>query len=335
MILRLILLRLAQAVPVLLVVAALAFALGKFAGDPLTAALGPDATAAQRQAAAAELGLNASLPERYLRFVVRVAEGDFGFSTRLGAPVGQVIAERLPATLELAGVAFLVSLVIGIGGGAYTAVRRRARSTRLLMVGSLLGVSLPPFLTGTLLILLFAATLRLLPSFGRGEVVDVGGWTTGLLTAGGWRALVLPVTTLAIFQSSLLLRLVRAGVITAMASEYVRFARARGLSHGVVVRHALVNALVPVVAAASVQLGMLVAFSVVTETVFQWPGVGQLLVQSVAAADVPVIAAYLVLVALLFVAINLAADLLCLAIDPRLRGVRRGTAGLDAAGAGA
>ena len=244
MILRLILLRLAQAVPVLLVVAALAFALGKFAGDPLTAALGPDATAAQRQAAAAELGLNASLPERYLRFVVRVAEGDFGFSTRLGAPVGQVIAERLPATLELAGVAFLVSLVIGIGGGAYTAVRRRARSTRLLMVGSLLGVSLPPFLTGTLLILLFAATLRLLPSFGRGEVVDVGGWTTGLLTAGGWRALVLPVTTLAIFQSSLLLRLVRAGVITAMASEYVRFARARGLSHGVVVRHALVNALI-------------------------------------------------------------------------------------------
>jgi len=188
------------------------------------------------------------------------------------------------------------------------------------MVGSLLGVSLPPFLTGTLLLLLFSATLRLLPSFGRGDLVTVGPWATGLLTGSGWAALVLPVATLAIFQAALLLRLVRGGMIAAMDSEFIRFARARGLPRGVVIRHALVNALVPVVAAASVQLGMLVAFSVVTETVFQWPGVGQLLVQSVAAADVPVIEAYLVLVALLFVVINLLADLLCLLIDPRLRG---------------
>lgn len=332
MILRLVLLRLAQAVPVLLAVAAIAFALSAFAGDPLTAALGPDATAAQRAVAARELGLDAPLPVRYLRFVRRAVVGDFGFSTRLGRPVGEVIAERLPATLELAGVAFLVSLVIGIAGGTYAAVRRRARSTRLLMVGSLLGVSLPPFLTGTLLLLVFSAMLRLLPSFGRGAVVAVAPWwSTGLLTPSGWAALVLPATTLAMFQAALLLRLVRAGMIAAMQSEYVRFARARGLPHGVVVRQALANALVPVVAAASVQLGMLVAFAVVTETVFQWPGVGQLLVQSVASADVPVISAYLVLVALLFVLINLAADLLCLAIDPRLRGVRRAARGPEAA----
>jgi peptide/nickel transport system permease protein len=331
MIARLILGRLAQAVPVLLLVAALAFALGLVAGDPLTAALGTDASAAQRAAAATELGLDAPLPERYARFVLRVAQGDFGVSTRLARPVGALIAERLPATVELAGIAFIVSLVIGVAGGAYAAVRRDARSTRLLMFGSLLGVSLPTFLTGTLLILLFSATLRLLPSFGRGEVVALGPWTTGLLTGSGWAALVLPAATLAIFQSALLLRLVRASMIAAMESEFVRFARARGLSRGVVLHHALIHALVLVVSAASVQLGTLVAFSVVTETVFQWPGLGQLLVQSVAAADVPVIAAYLVMVAVLFVAINLVADLLCLAIDPRLRGVPRAGEKLRAA----
>ncbi len=316
---RLVLWRLLQAVPVLLLVAALAFALEMVAGDPVTASLGPDATAAQRAAAVAQLGLDDPLPLRYLRFVGAALRGDLGVSTRLARPVGGLIAERLPATVELAGVAFVLSLAIGIGGGAYAAVRRRARSTRLLLLASLFGVSLPTFLTGTLLILIFAATLRVLPSFGRGEVVALGGWTTGLLTGSGWAALVLPALTLAAFQSALLLRLVRDGMIVALDSEFVRFARARGLSHGVVLRHALANALTPVVAAAAVQLGTLVAFSVVTETVFQWPGLGQLLVESVATADEPVIAAYLMLVALLFVAINLAADLLCLAIDPRLR----------------
>jgi peptide/nickel transport system permease protein len=322
MILRLVLLRLAQAVPVLLVVAALAFGVSRVAGDPL-ATLGPDATQDQRAAYAAELGLTDPLPVQYLSFLRHLAEGDFGTSTRMGRPVGGLIAERLPATVELSGVAFAASLAIGIAGGAYAAVRRRARSTHLLMVGSLLGASLPTFLTGTLLILLFSATWRVLPSFGRGEVVAVGPWTTGLLTRSGWAALVLPATTLAIFQAALLLRLVRAGMIAALDSEVARFARARGLAERLVLRHALPHALLPVVAAAAAQLGTLVAFSVVTETVFQWPGLGQLLVQSVASADVPVIAAYLVLVALLFVAINLGADLLCLAIDPRLRGTVR------------
>jgi len=319
MVLRLIISRAVQAVPVLLLVAAIAFALGAVAGDPLSAALGPDATSAQRAAAAAQLGLGAPLPERYLRFLWHAARGDFGISTRLARPVGALIMERLPATVELAGVAFLASLAIGVAAGVATAARRQARSTRVLLFGSLLGVSLPTFLSGTLLILLFSATLRWLPSFGRGGVVSLGPWTTGLLTASGRAALVLPAATLAIFQSALLLRLVRAGMLAALDSEFIRFARARGISRAALLRHALINALPTVVAAGSVQLGMLVAFSVVTETVFQWPGLGQLLVQSVAAADVPVIEAYLLLVALLFVAINLAADLLCLAIDPRLR----------------
>jgi peptide/nickel transport system permease protein len=322
----LLLARLAQAVPVLLVVAALAWALGLVAGDPLAATVGLDATAAERAAAAARLGLDRPLPEQYARFLLRAAHGDFGISTRLARPVGPLIAERLPATVELAGVAFLLSLAVGIGGGVVAAVWRRAATTRLLMVGTLVGMSVPTFLTGTLLILLFSAELRILPSFGRGQVVALGGWTTGLLTPGGLAALVLPATTLAIFQSALLLRLVRAGMIEALASDHIRFARARGLAGAVVLRIALMNALVPVVSAASMQLGTLVAFSVVTESVFQWPGVGQLLVQSVAAADVPVIAAYLVLVAVLFLAINLAADLLSVMIDPRLRvidGARR------------
>ncbi len=315
---RLLAVRLAQALPVLLAVAAIAFALAQVAGDPLSA-LGPDASNAQREAAAAQLGLDAPPPLRYARFVLAAAQGDFGMSTRLQRPVGALIAERLPASAELAGVAFAVSLLAGFVGGVLTASWRRAWPARALLAGSLLGVSLPPFLTGTLLMLLFAATLRWLPSFGRGQVVQLGAWSTGLLTAGGWRALVLPATTLALFQSALLLRLVRSGMIAALDSEMIRFARARGLTRPAILRHALGNALVPVVNAAAPQLGLLVAFAVVTESVFQWPGVGLLLVQSVAAADVPVLAAYLVLVALMFVALNFLADLLCHALDPRLR----------------
>jgi peptide/nickel transport system permease protein len=319
---------------VLLVVAALGWALGLVAGDPLATVFGQDATAADRSAAAAELGLDQPLGVQYLRFVTRAAQGDFGTSTRLGRPVGTLIAERLPATVELSGMAFLLSLLIGTIGGVLTALRPRALSTRLLLLCSLVGMSVPTFLTGTVLILVFSATLGVLPSFGRGDVVTLGAWSTGLLTSGGWAALILPVTTLAVFQSALLMRLVQAGVIEALASDHVRFSRARGLAGAVVLRHALVNALLPVVNAASVQLGTLVAFSIVTESVFQWPGLGQLLVQSVAAADVPVIAAYLVLVASLFMAINLSADLLCLAIDPRLRAAyprpRRDAAGVGA-----
>ena len=314
--------RLWQAVPVLLAVSVLAFALTAAAGDPLLAVVGPDATPAQRAAAAERLGLSSPLPERYARFVLGAVQGDFGISTRLARPVGPLVAERLPATVELAGTAFVLSLLLGVPGGVVAALRRRNVPGRLLMGASLLAVSLPTFLTGTLLILLFAATLRWLPSFGRGGVVTVAGWDTGLLTVSGLRALVLPATTLALFQAALLLRLVRDGVTTALDSGFIRFARARGLPRAQVLRHALANALLPVVTAGAMQLGALIAFSVVTESVFQWPGLGMLLVQSVAAADVPVIAAYLLLVALTFILLNLVADLLCFAIDPRQRPAR-------------
>ena len=299
---RLILLRLAQAVPVLLAVAAIAFALSAVAGDPL-AVLGPDATAAQRAQAAAWLGLNDPLALRYFRFVWHAAVGEFGFSTRAQRPVGALIAERLPASLQLAASAFALSLLVGLPAGVLAAWRRGGLAARTIMAASLLGVSLPTFLTGTLLMLVFSVALRWLPSSGR----------------GGALSLVLPAATLALFQAALLLRLVRAGMLVALDSEMIRFVRARGLPRRSVLRHALGNALVPVVSAAAPQLGLLVAFAVVTESVFQWPGVGLLLVQSIASADVPVIAAYLVLTALLFVALNLVADLLCLALDPRLR----------------
>ncbi len=320
---RLLLTRLLEAVPVLLISAAAAFALGQVAGDPL-AALGLDASAAQRAAAAARLGLDAPLPEQYLRFLWAALHGDFGFSIRLARPVGALLLERLPATVELAGAAFLVALAAGIPAGMLAALHPRGLAARAVMAVSLLGVSLPTFLTGTLLILLFAATLRWLPSFGRGEVVALGGWSTGLLTGSGRLALILPALTLGAFQAALLLRLVADGMRGALASGHVRFARARGLPPRLIRRHALRHALVPVLAAFGMQLGLLVAFSIVTEQVFQWPGIGLLLVQSIAAADVPVMTAYLVLTSVLFVALSLLADLLALAVDPRLRQGRGG-----------
>jgi peptide/nickel transport system permease protein len=318
-IVRLLLGRLAQAVPVLLLVAGLAFLLTNVAGDPLAAALGPDATAAQRTAAAAQLGLDAPLPLRFARFVLDAVQGNFGVSARLGRPVGPLLLERLPASVELALIALLLALALGLPAGAFAAWRPRSRLARALVAGSALAVSLPTFLTGTLLILLFAATLRWLPSFGRGDVVQLGVWSTGLLTASGRRALILPAVTLAAFQAAVLLRLVRAGMAEALASQHVRFARARGLPERAILRQALRHALVPAIASAGVQLGLMLAFSVVTETVFQWPGLGLLLTQSVASADVPVMTAYLLLVAVLFGALNLLADVLAMAVDPRLR----------------
>jgi peptide/nickel transport system permease protein len=322
--LRLVLVRLAYAVPVLLLVAAVAFVLGNVAGDPLSAAVGIDATQAQRAAAAAALGLDGPLPARFLHFLERAASGDFGISVRLGRPVGPLLLERMPATLELAACSFALALLVGVPVGILAGLRPRSLLARLLMALSLLGVSLPTFLTGTLLLLIFSVMLHVLPSFGRGETVDLGGWTTGLLTPSGRRALVLPAVTLAVFQTALLMRLLRAGLMAAMASDHVRFARARGLSRCAVLRQALRNAAAPLFAAASMQLGMLIAFSIVTETVFQWPGLGLLLVQSITSADVPVMTAYLVVTAAGFAVLNLLADVFAASIDPRLRPEARG-----------
>ena len=312
--------RLAQAVLVLLVVGMGAFSLFQYVGDPVSNMVGQDATAAQRAQLHADLGLDRPAPVQFARFVGHALTGDFGVSLRQGREVSVLIAERLPATLELAVVAALIAMVAGIPIGVYTALRRRHWDAKLTIAASLLGVSLPTFLIGIVLIEIFSVLLGWLPSFGRGATVQFGAWSTGLLTADGWRHIALPAVTLAVYQLTLLMRLVRAEMLEALRSDYVKFARARGLPDRVVnFGHALRNTLVPVLTISGLQLGGLIAFSIITETVFAWPGMGSLFIQAVQFPDVPVMAAYLCLIALVFVAINLAVDLLYAVVDPRLR----------------
>ena len=312
--------RLAQAVLVMLTVALIAFALFRFVGDPVQSMVGQDTTEAQRAELRESLGLNDSVPVQFVRFVQNAAMGEFGQSYRLRQPVSALIAERFPATFELAMVSAVLALVIGIPMGVYTALNRNGILSRLFMTVSLVGISLPTFLTGILLIFLFGVTLRWLPTFGRGEVVAIGSWTTGLLTASGWRSLIMPAITLAIFQLTLIVRLVRAEMLEVLRTDYVKFARARGLKQGTIrFSIALKNTLVPVMTIIGLQIGSIIAFSIITETVFQWPGMGALFIQAISQVDIPVMAAYLLLIALIFVVINLAVDILYVVIDPRLR----------------
>jgi peptide/nickel transport system permease protein len=318
--LQLLLRRAGQSVLVLLAVSFIAFLVFRHIGDPTVSLLGEDASLADRQALMAELGFDQPVAVQYLRYLGQVLQGEFGISYRLKRPVTAVIAERLPATLELALVAGLLAVGAGVALGVYTAIRREGWISRALMSVSLVGISLPTFLIGIGLIYLFAVELRWLPSFGRGDTVALGGWSTGFLTASGWASLVLPVCTLALFKFTLIMRLVRAEMLEALRSDYVRFAQARGLPwRSIHVRHALRNTLVPVVTITGLQIGSLIAFAIVTETVFQWPGVGLLFIASIQAVDVPVIAAYLLLIAVLYVAINTVVDLVYLQVDPRLR----------------
>jgi peptide/nickel transport system permease protein len=313
--------RLLQAVPVLLVVGFIAFALFNYVGDPVTTMLGQDHTEAQRLDLVRQLGLDQPFLVQYGRFLWNALHGDFGISYRLAQPVSVLLAERLPATLELAVTASALAVCIGVPMGVYTGLHRKRFLSRLFMTVSLVGVSLPTFLVGILLILVFSVWLGWLPSFGRGPVVHIGRWwTTGFTSWAGARALILPSVTLGLFQMTLIMRLVRAEMLEVLRTDYIRFARARGLRTGAInFGHALRNTLVPVITIIGLQFGGIVAFSLVTETVFQWPGMGLLLVQSVTAADIPVMSAYLLLTALLFVLINLVVDLLYFAIDPRLR----------------
>ena len=312
--------RLLQAVVVMLTVAFLAFMLFQFVGDPVTNLLGQDATQEQRVRLRQDLGLDQPFPVQFAHFVGNAVQGEFGMSLRQGRKVSSLIAERFPATLELSLVAALIALVVGVPLGVYAALRKGRFGAQLAMIVSLLGVSLPTFLIGILLILVFAVTLQVLPSFGRGDVVDLGGWTTGMLTVDGWQHLVLPAITLAVFQLALIMRLVRAEMLEVLRTDYVKFARARGLTdQAVYFGHALKNTLVPVITITGLQLGSLIAFAIITETVFQWPGMGFLFIQAVQFADIPVRAAYLCLIALIFVLVNLAVDLLYFAVDPRLR----------------
>lgn len=312
--------RLFQAVVVMLVVSLIAFVLFRFVGDPVTQMLGQDATAADRARVATALGLDQPAYIQYLRFLEQAAHGDFGRSLKLGRPVAELLAERVPATIELSLFAAGLAILVGVPLGVRTAIVRRGLVSRSLLTLSLLGISLPTFFLGVLLILIFSVTLGWLPSYGRGDTVALGWWRTGFLTVDGWRHLVLPGITLALFQLALVLRLVRAEMLEVMRTDFVKFARARGLKPGAVYfRHALGNALMPVVTIIGLQLGSIIAFALITETVFQWPGMGLLFAQSVAFADVPVMAAYLCLIALVFVTINLVVDLAYLVIDPRLR----------------
>ncbi|GAB4562734.1 MAG: ABC transporter permease [Rhizobacter sp.] len=304
----------------MLAVAFIAFMLFQYVGDPVTNLLGQDATPAQREQLRIDLGLDKPFPVQFARFVGNAMQGEFGLSLRQGRKVSSLFVERFPATLELSLVAAFLALLLGIPMGVYAALRRGSFMSQVLMTLSLLGVSLPTFLIGILLILVFAVLLQWLPSFGRGELVALGGWNTGFLSVDGWKHLILPATTLAIFQLTLIMRLVRAEMLEVLRTDFIRFARARGLPNRVVYfGHALKNTLVPVITITGLQLGSLIAFSIITEQVFQWPGMGLLFIQAVTFADIPVMAAYLCVIALVFVTINLVVDLLYFAVDPRLR----------------
>ncbi|WP_114967246.1 ABC transporter permease [Alkalilacustris brevis] len=312
--------RILQSVIVMLVVALVAFSLFRFVGDPVSTLVGQEVTIAERETLRDQLGLNDPFPMQFASFIARAAQADFGISYRLQQPVMELILARLPATLELALVSGLFAFFFGVTLGVYTALNRRGWTSSAIMTVSLIGVSLPTFLIGVLLIWVFAVELQWLPSFGRGEVVDLGWWRTGLLTPSGRASLVLPAITLGLYQLTLIMRLVRAEMLEVLRADYIKFARARGLSNRAVhFSHALKNTMVPVITITGLQLGSIIAFSIITETVFQWPGVGALFINSVRTVDVPVMAAYLMLIALIFVVINLIVDLLYFAIDPRLR----------------
>jgi peptide/nickel transport system permease protein len=312
--------RLLQAIIVMLVVALIAFLLFQYVGDPVSQMLGQDATPEDRARLRGDLGLDQPFYVQFGHFIGNAIQGDFGISLRQGRAVSTLIKERLPATLELAFAAALIAIVVGIPMGVYTALRKDSWFSHFLLAVSLVGISLPTFLIGILLILVFAVMLGVLPSYGRGDTVQLGWWSTGLLTTTGWKHLILPAITLCLFQLTLIMRLVRSEMMEVLRTDYIKFARARGLTDRAVhFGHALKNTLVPVITITGLQLGGIIAFAIVTETVFQWPGMGLLFIQSVQFADIPVMAAYLCLIALVFVLINLIVDLLYFAVDPRLR----------------
>ncbi len=312
--------RMAQSVVVLLTVALIAFALFRFVGDPTQQMVSQDTSVEERMQIRKDLGLDDPVPLQFLRFIGNAARFEFGVSYQNKQPVAKLIAERFPATMELALASALFALFVGIPMGVYTGLYPNSVVSKLFQMISLIGVSLPTFLIGILLIFVFSVSLGWLPSFGRQGVVNVGGWTTGFLTLEGWRSLVMPAITLGLFQMTLIMRLVRSEMLEVMRTEYIRFARARGLSsRSINFRHALKNTLIPVITITGLQLGSIIAFAIITETVFQWPGMGLLFLQAVQTVDIPIMAAYLLLVATLYVVINLIVDLLYSAVDPRIR----------------
>ena len=312
--------RLLQSVIVMTAVALIGFTLFRYVGDPVAQMVGQETSLQERAELREKLGLDDAVVVQFARYAADIARGRFGFSYAIDRPVGELILERLPATLELSFVAALYALLLGIPMGVYSALHPDRLLTKAFLTISLVGISLPTFFIGILLILVFGVWLGVLPTFGRGEVVDLGWWTTGFLTASGWKSLLMPAFTLGMFQLTLVMRLVRSEMLEVLRADYIKFARARGLSDRAVhFGHALKNTLVPVITIVGLQLGSIIAFAIITETVFQWPGMGLLFLQAIRFADVPVMAGYLVLVALFFVVINLVVDILYHVVDPRLR----------------
>ncbi|WP_299082895.1 ABC transporter permease [uncultured Ruegeria sp.] len=312
--------RVAQSALVLFVVGLVAFSMFRFVGDPIDNMLGQERTMEDVERLRGQLGLDQPFPVQYVKFLQEAVQGNFGVSFRQGRPVAEILAERAPATLELAMVSAVFAIVLGIALGVFTAIRRGGFAANFIMSASLIGVSLPTFLIGILLIYIFSVELGWLPSFGRGEVVDLGWWNTGFLTASGLKALILPSITLGLYQMTLIMRLVRSEMLEVLRQDYIRFARARGLSDRTInFRHALKNTMVPVITIIGLQLGAIIAFAIITETVFQWPGLGLLFINAIQFVDIPVMAAYLMMISVIFVTINLAVDILYAFIDPRLR----------------
>jgi peptide/nickel transport system permease protein len=319
--------RFLQGILVMLVVGFIAFSLFNFVGDPVSLMLPPEATQADREQMRGVLGLDKPFYVQFATFITNAVQGNFGISLRLGRPVSALLVERLPATLELAIAAAIIGLFVGIPVGVYTALNRNSWISQAMLTTSLVGVSLPNFLIGIFLILTFAVWLGWLPSFGRGDTVKIGVWSTGLLTTSGLKALILPSITLGFFPVTLIMRLVRSEMMEVLRTDYIKFARARGLTTRTInFGHALKNTLVPVITITGLQLGGIIAFAIITETVFQWPGMGLLFIQAVQFADIPVMAAYLCLIGFIFVVINLVVDILYYVVDPRLR-IDRSTAG--------
>lgn len=304
----------------MIIVAMISFTMFTFIGDPVDQMVGLETTIEQREELRERLGLKDPLPVQFFNFISRAVQGDFGISYQFKRPVATMIGERLPATLELALIGSIFALAAGIPLGVYTALRRDSLLSKVFLTTSLIGISLPPFLVGILLIYIFAVLLQWLPSFGRGETVDLGWWTTGFTTSSGLKALILPGITLGLFQLTLIMRLVRSEMLEVLRTDYIKFARARGLrNRSIHFGHALKNTLIPVITITGLQLGSIIAFAIITETVFSWPGMGLLFLQAVQNVDIPIMAAYLLLVAFLFVMINLVVDLLYVAVDPRIR----------------
>ena len=312
--------RLFEAAFVMVTVALIAFVVFRFVGDPINQIVGQDTSIEDRLRLREELGLNDPIPVQFARFLANAARFDFGISYQMKQPVTAIIAERFPATLELALAAAIFAVALGIPMGVYTGIHRDSWLSKIFLTVSLIGVSLPTFLIGILLIYIFSVWLGVLPSFGRGEVVKIGFWRTGLLTASGLKALIMPAITLGLFQMTLVTRLVRSEMLEVLRTDYIKFARARGLPERAInFGHALKNTLVPVITVIGLQLGAVIAFAIITETVFQWPGMGLMFIKAVQNADIPIMAAYLLLVAAIFITINLIVDLLYAVVDPRIR----------------